>query len=741
MQSSEFFQLLDLERPGLSAVEAAAGAADWAAATRALAEYLRERESPRWFFSWRDRPSPTKVAEDFPKAQTLLRREFTYGFHGAPDYSVTFPDRIDWGANPTEGEYKTHLWNESLNRHFHFSVLSDAYWQTGDDRFAEGLVRDWVDWVEQNPRPEDSGNRVEWPYGCYSWQTLTTGIRLENTWPNALYRCLGSPAFTDDAIATILSSIPDQARHLVQWPTGHNWLTEECMGVYTAGMLFPEFKEAASWRQTAVERLYKQLTDEVYPDGAEYELAGGYGNWVVRNFVNLLERARMNGFESELPDDLVERMEKMFDYLLNVSMPCGRMPGLNDSGNADVTELLRIGHTMYPERNDFLYVASGRREGQVPDRESIGLPWSGHYVMRSGWDPDACFMLFDSGPYGSAHQHEDKLHFVLWGYGRQLVLDPGNFSYDASRWRRYVLTTPGHNTVMVDGMGQHRRAKRETNFWPRPWEGDAPPDNDTEWISSATCDLAVGTYRDGYGRPREGAREESRPERGEHDILTGVTHTRRVLYLRPDYWVVADLMDTQGDGEHTYESLFHLDATSAAMGVGNVVTTAEEAAANIAIVPLADLQMTLSLVQGHDDPVQGWGNDPWRPVPTAIFRRTASGRTWLAYALYPLRPAQTNPIAAVEQIPVEGTASRNALALAVRFSDGSEDRVLFSCEPGREVAFGECATDAGAAAVRIGADDEVTAAFQAGGSCVKRNGQTLSLAPDSYAVRRRRRRS
>ena len=86
------------------------------------------------------------------------------------------------------------------------------------------------------------------------------------------------------------------------------------MGLFTAGMLFPEFKEAALWRKTAIERLYGQLTDEVYPDGAEYELAAGYGNWVVRNFISLLERTRLNNLTSELPDDLEDRMEKMFDY-------------------------------------------------------------------------------------------------------------------------------------------------------------------------------------------------------------------------------------------------------------------------------------------------------------------------------------------------------------------------------------------------------------------------------------------
>ena len=50
----------------------------------------------------------------------------------------------------------------------------------------------------------------------------------------------------------------------------------------------------------------------------------------------------------------------------------------------------------------------------MPTETSHAFPYSGHYVMRSGWDKDATYLLFDAGPFGAGHQHEDKLHFVLW---------------------------------------------------------------------------------------------------------------------------------------------------------------------------------------------------------------------------------------------------------------------------------------------------------------------------------------
>ena len=666
------------------------------------------------------------VPAAFKAADELCAHRFGYAFTGAGKASIQMGERINWAANPTEGDARTHLWNECLNRHFHFAPLGEAYWQSGDEKYARELVAHWLDWIQQNPEPAGtSGNNVPWPYGCYAWQTLTTGIRLESTWPDALTRCLGSPAMTDEALTTILKSVCEQARHLTHWFTGGNWLTEECMGVYTAGMLFPEFKEAREWRRIALERLYQQMDDEVYPDGMEYELAAGYSNWVVSNYHKILDLAALNDLQAEVPADYRARLEKCYNYLAGAAMPNGAIPGLNDSGNADVRGMLSKAYTVYPAREDFLYVATGGARGKAPAQTSFAFPYTGHYVMRSGWDADACYLLFDSGPYGYGHQHEDKLHFVLWAYGKQHVLDPGNYSYDASKWRRYVLTTPGHNTVMLDGEGQHRAGRRQTNVWPKPWNTPTPTGDDTRWVSTPAFDFAAGTYRDGYGPKND----------------TTVTHTRRVLFVKGtpaskdqsekanassmSYYVLLDTLSAAPGKPHRCEALFHLDAPTAALNANTLAVATQNAdASNLAVIPLAGDGLKAEIVSGREEPVQGWSNGPWRAVPTIVYSKEAPGTVRFVTVLLRVPKGQPVPAVTVEALAPAG-ADAAPLAVRITFPDGRVDFLAQSDTPGKEVRFGAYATDGEVAVVRTGPDGKVRAAFQAGGRRVTAEGKEI----------------
>ncbi|MEA3401783.1 MAG: alginate lyase family protein [Armatimonadota bacterium] len=688
MTDEELFEALDLQRPELAAVREAVEAGDVEAAKAAWAGHLRARESPRWFQDWRERPEPVPP-EQANTGVADLALENTFRWQGEEFF---LGEDIDWSQNQmTEGESATVEWNARLNRHPMFTALATAYWRTREERYAEKLVELWVDWIEDAPLLlHASGNS---PYH-WAWETLNTAVRASNTWPDTIFRTLDAPGWTDEALVMVTKSFAEHARHLRKHPTSGNWLTAESTGLYYTGVLFPEFEEAPQWRETALQRLYDQMEEEVYPDGLEFELALGYGLWVLRNYSDVLDFAILNDRRDEVPADWLQRIEAMYDYVLYASMPDGTVPGLNDSGNTDRGRYMQRAAEYFPEREDFAWAAGAR--GHAPADTSRAFDYSGHYVMRSGWSADDLFMLLDAGLFGSGHQHEDKLTFVLYAMGRMHVVDAGNYMYDRSRWRRYVLSTRGHNTVRVDGLDQHRRGVRDTWVLEPPFQPLGNP-----WVSGDAFDLVQGTYNSGYGDENQ----------------VRVTHTRSVLFVKPSYWIIVDHLSPQDEAEHEYESLFHLNANDAEVGKELSVTSVTgEGQSRLQILPLPREGLSVEVVTGiEEELVQGWawtvpGDD--HAIPTAVYRLSGAGRQALASVLWPVAEGEQSPVASIERIETGVSA---AVAGQMALVDGS--RHLFAFQPGPgEMEFGGFRTDAEVAFVEVLPGGEIGRSFLYGGN-------------------------
>ena len=95
---------------------------------------------------------------------------------------------------------------------------------------------------------------------------------------------------------------------------------------------------------------------------------------------------------------------------------------------------------IFPENKTIRWITEKFETGE-PDFTSIALPWSGFLVMRTGWTTEDSWALFDAAPFGKAHQHEDKLSLLFYANGKLLLTEGGNYAYDTSEMRRYVLST------------------------------------------------------------------------------------------------------------------------------------------------------------------------------------------------------------------------------------------------------------------------------------------------------------
>lgn len=662
---SEFFSMLDLDYPGLEKVKSSVVAGDLSAAKHEFAEYLRHRSKPVWKPDWLAGLARGKRTDktDTREADRIMQRDL-------PSVGVyhLFDSEIDWTLNPIN--YREWPWQ--LNRHQFWITLGLAYWATGEEKYAQEFVYQMTDWVRKCPVPLDvDGNRTE------TWRTIEAGIRMGHNWPAAYYLFLNSPSFTDDAMVTMVKSMVEHARHLMRWPQTGNWLTMETNGLMHVGVLFPEFKEAETWRKTATDRMYAELDRQVYPDGAQIELSTGYHQVSLNNFAAAWDVAHLNGIP--MPADYVAKMQKMFDYDLDVSMPDGYAPGLNDAGRTNMIAQAKMGLTYFPERKDYLWLSTLGKEGtkpvfrdlsgaEIPKQASVALPFSGHMVMRSGWELNDLYCLFDAGPFGYGHQHEDALSFVIYAYGKYMLVDPGTYPYDSSQWRKYVLSTRAHNTIMVDGCEQHRRDRPRQEY---VLEKPMP----IKWASNVEFDYASSIYDDGYA----------------HDNSVRVKHQRSMFFVKPEYWIVLDSLAPSDDKPHKYESMFHLDMTGAEVDAASkTVRTTDAKGANLTILPMADEGLMVNIISGQEEPiVQGWiraGGYECRPIPTPIFELERSGSAAFGYVFYPTPAGIKCPVVKVEPLTVQGAS---AMGMAIRFENGRTDYFVQCEKPGAHVKFGK----------------------------------------------------
>lgn len=668
---AEFFAALLSDGETLGAVQSSFRNGDVAGAKKRFAAHLRARTRPRWLVDPADKPSPAArpPRPSVADADRYARNELM----GIGIWYDFGPD-IRWDENPTPTGNKE--WSFEVNRHRFWGKLGRAYWDTGDEKYARAFVSQLRDWVRDNPAPR----LVKANYVGSRWRTLEAGIRMSETWPDAWCHFLSSPSFGDEDVLLMMKSILEHARYLHRHPSRGNILTHELRGLYTVGAIFPEFREAAAWRSQAIERLGAELDSQVYPDGAQFELTATYHRIALRNFVGPLTLARLNDYP--VPAGYRSKLEKMFTYAMLAAMPNGFLPGLNDANDTDMRESLREGNRLFPERADFLWVATGGERGTPPAGTSHAFPYAGQFVMRSGWEADSRYLLFDAGPFGHAHQHEDKLNFVIYAYGTRLLVDPGNYTYDRSRWRQYVTSSYAHNVIHVDGKEQHRRGLSRGLAESRYVVQTPLP---AAWQTTPEADYAAASFgtlpEEGYGAFRD----------------KSVVHTRQILFVKDggrrtvspgsaDYWLVVDVLRPADARRHTYESYFHLDVVDVVADPQTKrAVSINPDRANIAIVPFAENISAVAVVKGREQPpVQGWhptrrnGVDSVRPIPTVVFTSVAAGETRLLYALQPVRKGERPTIARVTPVSTAADTTR----VRVFHEDGRIDELQVGQQPG-----------------------------------------------------------
>ncbi len=677
LSDANLFAALNLDYPGMEQVKADVTQSNYPAARVSLADYLRGRTNVTWFFN----PHAVTSAVSYTKSQADAAATGTVTAVSIP---FTFPGgNIDWffnvTTNPANGYAPNNEWQWQLNRMMWWPNMGQTYWGRGrDEAYAQAWVSELRDWVADCPA---QGSRQN--VAGSTWRTIETGLRMSTYWPEAYHRFLESPSFTDDDLTLYLKSCVEQARYLNSFYTQANFLTMEMAGLYTVGALFPELKEAAGWRTLAAQKLYAEQAVQFLPDGWHYELSPGYHAVAIDNTLQIYQLAALEGRAAELPAGYLAGLESAYQALMYMAAPNRVTPPVNDSGRNDVKARLREGYQYFTNRLDFLWLATGGAQGQPPAQTSVSFPYGGFSALRSGWETNANFAFFDAGALGqSGHRHEDKLALQLWCYGREILFDHGAGNYETSIWRTYSMSSFGHNTVAVDGRDQKGGDGNST--LPDPdYVAVAPLA--LRWESDIAHDFAAGTYDRGYS----------------NYTYRPAAHTRRVLFVKPDLYLVADTLVPSAAGvSHSYEARWNLLPTNTVVDpLTQVVTTTDANAANLAIVPCLGAGLAVSNIVAQESSVVaqvlGWkvlsGITTHVPCTTVTHTRGGSGTNQFLTLFLPLAAGATNPVA---QVVSTGTTSADVL-----LRDGRTLKVYADPNPARGLRLVELA--AGGATNRL----------------------------------------
>jgi hypothetical protein len=619
---AEMIASLNLDFPGMEKVKAAVQTGRLPAIQEAYLEFRRKTSTARWKISPSERPaSPT--AESDENADLVLKHNVTSDvYHYGPKYTFMGKD-FNWLHNPVAPE------DPGFSNEFTYCVvartefwkhLADAYWKTGNEKYARAWVEQLLDFARKNPV-----DLTPWHGQATVWRTLDSATRMDNSWPYCYVHFRDSASFTPEAQWIYLRMMPDHAkmleRGLKDESRSGNWVTDECAGLYTIGALFPELKESPHWREVAINRLIVEFNRMIPPDGLEGELTPGYHSGALEQFRGPLDLARLNNLP--IPDLFKDKILSMYRAVILIAQQNWQDVCTNDSWIINTKKMAQDGLKV-GEDPLLLWAASGGKEGNPPP-DSTCLPYAGFYAMRSGWDWNDFFLFFRAGPPGIGHEHQDMLEVVLRAWGNTLLLDPGTYTYDRSNWRRYVVGTPAHNTILVDGKWQHRPNNKPPL--------DTPVDN--PWFNTPLFDYVSGTYNSGYQK-NVYASIEFLPMRWEGPVDTSVSHTRHVLYLRPYYALLVDTLD--GSGNHLFESHFHMDAPAA--HVDSTTSTAfsdNPGKVNVGIYSLEKENLQVDIVQGQNDPILGWLPNEKRSIPTVRLTKKQEAPAIYATLLYPYR--------------------------------------------------------------------------------------------------------
>lgn len=450
-----------------------------------------------------------------------------------------------WSAyqlDALEGDVKL-IWE--LARFAWVYPLVRAYALSGDDQYYQVFQQLFESWLLENP----PNLGLHW----HSAQEIAIRLMaLVFAWYGFLDLADKDPK-RFGRIAAVIATHADRIPATLSYARAqnNNHLLVEAVGLYTAGLLFPEFSRAERWRYLGEKWTIESLERQVFADGGYVQHSTNYHRMALEAGIWAARLAEVNGHP--LPERSLEALRRMVRHIAAITdADTGQTPNFGPNDGAQLLPLsscdysdfrptiqaanrLLDGRSCYPAGNwDELSVWLGLElQGGMSEWGYEGhFPQAGLYQL-SGRTTRG---VLRAARFTNRPGHSDQTHFDLWKGEWNILRDPGTYLYNGRPpWVNPFSPARFHNSLIIDDLEPMQHVGRFL------------------WLDWSTASLL------GHWRSESGEIEAIAIQHDAYEQM-GILHTRMVIRAGDDRWTVIDKL--LGSGEHEARISWNLDADS-----------------------------------------------------------------------------------------------------------------------------------------------------------------------------------
>jgi len=354
-----------------------------------------------------------------------------------PYEPVTVSLPIDWAMTP----YDDPTW--------HLYFLSLHWFETIPPALAGKIL---IHWNEEFLLEESSSYFV--------WNDHAVSLRIHSVARMvSAYIAAGEPVAREVlwAGARLITT------HLYALATGqcykafHNHGVMQDRAILRTILKYPAFVDSDKLWTLVSERLSEQIQASVTSEGVHVENSPGYHFFFANLVQELVDLFRTGG--QAVPDTFAGVRPQMSAAMVYLLQPNLTFPQFGDTENDEIRQQILDIVAAYRDNGanddglDHLeWVASRGQVGHIPPMLDRVWPQSGYAAFRNNWtDHDnAITGHFTCGKLSDTHYHKDETSISLYGYGQELIVDPGMLSYRADSFTLYSRSGRAHNVLIVD---------------------------------------------------------------------------------------------------------------------------------------------------------------------------------------------------------------------------------------------------------------------------------------------------